>query len=609
MIFQSYWRKLKYPKIWNSIYIEFTERVTLIVCRKIYESPIDEGYENVINELNGILETSKELQKKGFIIGFEMQKDLDPLIDRAVKRILSTCTDLLIFNREMNKMVKWHDIQQQNLLPKSELISFVEENRPAAASTFIGKYCEMSSSYYSSCAKGFFETIKRREKKTKKVQPVLIGDPIEGDDIKSRRRSSFGSFFTSTNTNDLKSAKESSFSSSSSSSTSLGPLEEIGQQKFEGIPFETANLLIELLKRECSFFKQFFGSSYVRRKSLLTKIFSKCFSIIKTNLKEIVHENCNALESLKMMSEVTTLEVQVVSLSDLSTPTQWLNEIQNFLFEDFKRLLRKQFESLSNYSELKTCLSSGEVRHHFVVKRFANFMKSSLEIMKTFQRPWEIIQVELKKLEHYFYNWMSKICGYLKDRREAFLFQINNFDLVIETCFSVAGADFMASLQFKFDPCVDKFIKLEQEKYFYDLITVIKSTSSSETNKINRSTFSSINSKIMESFKAILETFKSSTFTDFSNFAVSELLRQKFADETIGLYKKYLEVYNEKFGGIEEGIEPIELNIIENLISESMKWAIFGIKINKKKRKVYNPDKRSKYSLPLFDVEWKSLDS
>ena len=326
--------------------------------------------------------------------------------------------------------------------------------------------------------------------------------------------------------------------------------------------------------------------------------YCKNFSIIKTNLKEIVHDNCNALDSLKMMSEVTHLEVQAVSLSDLSTPTQWLNEIQNCLFEDFKRLLRKQIESLSNYSELKISLSSGELRHHFVVKRFANFMKSSLEIMKTFQRPWEIIQVELKKLEHHFYNWMTKICGYLKDRREALLFQLNNFDLVIETCSSVAGADFMASLLFKFDPAVDKFLKLEQEKYFYDLITVIKSTSSSETNKIDHSTFLSINSKILESFKAVMETFKidhstflsinskivesfkavmetfkSSTFTDFSNFAVSESLRQKFAKETIALYKNYLEVYDEKFGNMEvvEGVEPIELNLIENIITESMK--------------------------------------
>lgn len=505
-----------------------------------------------------------------------MQKELDPLIDRAVKRILSTCTDLLISNREMNKMVKWHDIQQQNLLPKSELICFVEENRPAAASTFIGKYCEMSSAYYSSCAKGYFETVKKREKKVKRIHPVLIGDPIEGDDIKSRRRSSFGSFFSSNtrSANDLNTKKEASSANSSSSSNSSLGLSEEPAQIFDSIPFEAANLLIELLKRESSFFKQFFGPSYVRRKSFLTKIFSKCFSIIKANLKEIVHENCNALDSLKMMSEVTHLEVQVVSLSELSTPTQWLNEIQNCLFEDFKRLLKKQMESLSSYSELKISLSSGELRHHFVVKRFANFMKSSLEIMKSFQRPWEIIQVELKKLEHHFYNWMTKICAYLKDKREALLFQINNVDLVIETCSSVAGADFMASLQFKFDPCVDKFIKLEQEKYFYDLITVIKSCSSSDaSNTIDHSTFSSINSKLVESFKAILETFKSSTFTDFSNFAVSELLRQKFAKETVALYRNYLDVYDEKFGKASaiDGTEPIEFKVIESIINESMK--------------------------------------
>ena len=69
-----------------------------------------------------------------------------------------------------------------------------------------------------------------------------------------------------------------------------------------------------------------------------------------------------------MMSEVTQLEVQVVSMSDLSSPTQWLNEIQNCLFEDFKRLLKKHLESLSNYPELKLPFLLVNLGHHFVVK-------------------------------------------------------------------------------------------------------------------------------------------------------------------------------------------------------------------------------------------------
>lgn len=512
----------------------------------------------MIKELKEVIEISKELQKKEFIIGFEMQKDLDPLIDKSVKRILATCTELLISNREMNKMSKWHDIQQQNLLPKSELIWFVEEQRPSAASSFISKYCEMSSSYYASCAKGFFENLKREEKKIKfeHVQPVLIGDPIEGDDIKSRRRSSLASLFTRSHNEP---AKMSSSSSSSGEETSES-------RKFIDIPFDAANLLIELLKRESSFFKEFFGSTaYVRRKTVLMKIFSKSFSIIKTNLKDKICENLDAIETLKMMSELTNLEVQVISFTEFaSTPTQWLNEIQGCLFEDFKRLIKKQIESLKNYSELKISLTSGELRHHFVVKRFSNFMKRSLEILKTFQRPWDILQVELKKLEHSFYGWMMKVSGYLKDNREALVFQINNFDLVMETCSPVAGIDFMTSLKFKFDHLIDKFIKYEQERYFYDLVVIIKSTKSSDAQSQAQiqSQISDINSKLLSSIKAVAESFKSSTFIDFSSLKVSEIALKKFEEEAIALYKQYSEIQGEK--------DNVEMETVENILKEML---------------------------------------
>ena len=495
-----------------------------------------------------------------------MQKDLDPLIDKSVKKILSSCTELLVNNRDMIKMTDWHDIQQQNLIPKSDLIMFVEENRATAGSNFIGKYLDLSSTYYATCSKNFFIQIESQKRK-KLISPVLIGDPIEGDDSQSkfRRRSSAinlnGLFFSTS----IQSPNE-ELSTQSKSKSQLPNITE----EFSDIPYEAANLLIELLKSESSFFKEFFGFAYVRRKNILTKIFSKCFSIIKNNLKEIIHENNNCNTSLKMMSEMTNLELKVVSFSDLSAPTQWLNEIQSLIYENFKRLLKKQIESLSNYPELKIQLSSGEIRHHYVVKRFAIFMKTNLNILQTFQRPWDIIQVDLKKLENEFYNWMIKISGYLKDKRESLLFQINNFDLIIETCSSVAGADFLASLHFKFDSSVDKLIKLEQEKYFSDLFIVIRTD---DETAIETTIISKINSTIPDTFKAVAEAFKISTFTDFSNLEVSQKIRERFAGETLKLYTKYFDFYDRKFGknSLNEEIAcPIDVDEIEKILYNSL---------------------------------------
>ena len=139
-------------------------------------------------------------------------------------------------------------------------MNLLKKNRPTAASNFISKYCELSSSYYASCAKGFFEDLRQNSKhilkKNKLNRPALIGDPIEGDDLKVRRRSSFTSFFISAKarnngtSSDLVQNGSVPSSPINSNEDSNGIINE-----FCDIPYNAASLLIELLRRESTFSK------------------------------------------------------------------------------------------------------------------------------------------------------------------------------------------------------------------------------------------------------------------------------------------------------------------------------------------------------------------
>jgi hypothetical protein len=518
------------------------------------EMPVDEEYEKMIRKLKYLIEVSKEFQRKEFIIGYEMGKELDPIIDKSVKRILHSCSELLVNQKDLNKMANWHDIQQQNLLPKSELLTFVEENRPAAASSFIAKYCDLSSSYYASCAKGFFVQIEGEHRVKPPQMTVLIGE-VTGNGSGRRASSSFGSIFGS-------STRKSSTNSVSSDSCN--------ENQHSDIPFEAISLLIELVKREGNFLKEFFGP---RRLSLLPKIFSKCHGIIKSGLKGIISENGDPFESLKMIGQLTSLEVKIMSISEF--PTIWINEIQNILFENFKKLLRKQIVSLDNYPELKTTLSSSELLNHFVVKRFSNFMKNCLLILKNdFSRPFSSCDIELKRLENAFFNWIGKICNYIKDKRESIVFQLNNLDFVMESCRSIAGVDFLTSLKYRTDGLLKKFIKMEQEKYFSDLFLVLSSESDVD---IDFSKLSKINSHIPNTIKAVSEAFNHSSFVEFSSLSVSETVRRRFAEETIALYGKYFEFYDlhQKSKDVEgeEIVDPLKPEDVERILFETFSLA------------------------------------
>lgn len=256
-----------------------------------------------------------------------------------------------------------------------------------------------------------------------------------------------------------------------------------------------------------------------------------------------MHENGSCNVSLQMMAALTELELDAMAITDLSIPTQWINELQGVVYDNFKRLIKKQTESLASYPELKTSLTSSELHHHYVVRRFAVFMQNCLNTLKSFHRPWEIIHVELKKVEHVFYALMAKLSGYIRDRREGLIFQINNYDMVMMICGSVAGADFLASLSFKYETLTARLVRHEQETYLADLLLITESDSDAIRTKIpDQSVFvSTLNDRVSATMEAVAVALCDATIRDFSNIAVVEYVRAKFIEAVRELYEKYLE--------------------------------------------------------------------
>lgn len=238
--------------------------------------------------------------------------------------------------------------------------------------------------------------------------------------------------------------------------------------------------------------------------------------------------------ALKLMAELNVLEVEAVDAFDIPTPSQWLSEIQTLVFEDFKRQLRKQIESLQVFPELKTTLTSSELHHHYVSKRFALLMLSCLQTLASFQRPWDLVLVELKKLEQAFFDWATKVATYLRDREEAFVFLVNNYDLVARICGPLAGADFAASLKFKFEAQIDRLVQVHLEKFLPEL----------KARTLNHQICSQMAMKL----KTAAMTLKELSFTLFSNVEVGQQYREHISQEAVKQYTHFIDIYDRNYG-------------------------------------------------------------
>ena len=189
-----------------------------------------------------------------------MTKELDPSVDKAVKRIVNKCSELLQTRRDQ---AEWLDLLHEDIVSQSKFIRFVEEARPAALNAFFTKYSETASIFYYSCIKGYFSQLPVTVPKT---APLLIGTALNenGQPIGSltRRLSNFSLFSASTGKADSQPASP----------------------KSQSVPVEFCRLLLRLFSDELEFYKILLENGYVKRKAYLTKALSKSFAYGKVQL-------------------------------------------------------------------------------------------------------------------------------------------------------------------------------------------------------------------------------------------------------------------------------------------------------------------------------------
>lgn len=482
---------------------------------------MDEAFLDSVQQLQKILRYCSSIKDKEFVVGFELQRNLDPLVDLAAKRIVSKCTEILQLHSDSATKMDWHQLQLLNLLPLSQFFVFVEEFRPSQAASFAGKYTEISSAQYYLVTKEYVNSphsgLSSAASKIKSKPQSLIGEVSDAGD---------GIFKIG-----LPLLKR-----SSAEAVAVDTAQEL-------VPFEAFKHLIGFMRKEEIFFKNFFGPSYQRRKANLPKILTKSALYLKTHLKDFVRNQASsALVSLKMLTLTSVLELEMSAATDLPAPLQWINEMQEIILDEFKRSIRKQCDSLASFGNLKISLTSSELHHHQVCRRFAAFMQQSLTLVQTFHRPWEAVRIELKKLELAFFTWMLKVVAYLRDSDEALVFQINNYRLVLDQCADVAGMDLTASLKFKCDSAIEKFTARAVEHYLGNLQKLL------QKHELTLVDACAVNSSIAESVKAIAQRFNQRSFQDFSNISVAESVRAEFKRKISALYQQYYDVHDATFG-------------------------------------------------------------
>lgn len=190
-----------------------------------------------------------------------MAKDLDPPVDKAVRKIVSKCSELLTIRKDN---ADWLDILHEDILDKSKFIRFAEEARPTALNIFFSKYADLAGSFYYANVKGYFSQMRLAPHRPRDV--ILIGTAVDENGLPlggiTRKLSNLSIFSTTT----------------TPTTTTPRPEPQPDSPTIRPVPVDFSRLLLQLFAEEFRFFKTLLESGHVKRKSSLIKAFSKPFA-------------------------------------------------------------------------------------------------------------------------------------------------------------------------------------------------------------------------------------------------------------------------------------------------------------------------------------------
>ncbi|CAG8500174.1 4506_t:CDS:10, partial [Ambispora leptoticha] len=475
------------------------------MIKKITEGEVDETWLAYLNELNRKMIYVTKNQDKEFVAFKDVGPELEKLRLKAVEKIRDFLLKKIKSLRIPNTNVQI--LQQSVFLKYKELHQFVMEQYPEVA-------IEIRQTYVNTMKWYFYNHFERYNRGLQSLQSP-IGDKLDlmGYDENVKKGGLFGT------TRIALQDKTSIFALGDRIDTLRSQdagviLVHVAENKNLRYPvealFRSFNLtFIDNASSEYLFLLEFFAKDDKPAVDMVRDLFAEIFdSTIKLGLataKENVEHSYDVVGILLCIRLNTqfALELQRRRVPALESYT---NQINMLLWPRLKTIMDRHIESVK---KAKNKLVARDVHPHYISRRYAEFAASILILNDEYNDP--PLKDSLTRLQNEFTALLDKMSLEFEERKNRYIFLINNYDLVITILSENGGKALDPEINcFKelLNSKISGYVEEELHPYFGGLIKFVKKaqeikdigTISLDFSNTWRQSITAINTSVIQNF-------------------------------------------------------------------------------------------------------------
>ncbi|CAG8489569.1 2639_t:CDS:10 [Ambispora gerdemannii] len=507
------------------------------MIKKITEGDVDETWLAYLTELNRKMIYVTKNQDKEFVAFKDVGPELEKLRLKAAEKIRDFLLKKIKSLRIPNTNVQI--LQQSVFLKYKELHRFVMERYPEVA-------IEIRQTYVNTMKWYFYNHFERYNRGLQSLQSP-IGDKLDlmGYDENVKK----GGLFSTTRI--ALQDKTSIFALGDRIDTLRGQdagviLVHVAENKNLKYPvealFRSFNLtFIDNASSEYLFLLEFFAKDDKPAVDITRDLFAEIFdSTIKLGLataKENVEHSYDVVGILLCIRLNTqfALELQRRRVPSLESYT---NQINMLLWPRLKTIMDRHIESVK---KAKNKLVARDVHPHYISRRYAEFAASILTLNDEYNDP--PLKNSLTRLQSEFTALLNKMSLEFEDRKNRYIFLINNYDLVITILSENGGKSLEPEIDYfkeLLNSKISGYVEEELHPYFGGLITFVKKAQEiKDVGTVSLESFDKISLDFSNTWRQSITAINASVIQNFSNFTNGTFILHAVLGQLIIYYTQF----------------------------------------------------------------------
>ncbi|KAJ3029343.1 hypothetical protein HK097_005818, partial [Rhizophlyctis rosea] len=296
--------------------------------------------------------------------------------------------------------------------------------------------------------------------------------------------------------------------------------------------------------------------------SAFNEVFDGTLKLISQTTKQYTDQSYDCLGIL-LCIRINNQNIRIMQKRRIPALEGFMMQLNMVLWPRFQGVVDLHVESLKKAS-VKGLVGKGDTNPHYITRRYAEFAASILTLNQGYDDA--LLNNSLLRVRTEMEALLLRMSAEFTDKKSRLIFLINNYDLV-GTILSEHNASSFEAEKSYFDDMLEthigQYVEEELRPFFLELMSfVTKADGEADLSGWDAERFEKLATHFSTTHKQAITTINTSIMQSFPNFQNGARILQAAFTQLLLYYKRFLNVWDRRFGGKKQRVAPIGMQSV-----------------------------------------------